>query len=68
MNLNAHQLQALRLIENGAQLTNHGNALVSRQTKSLLELGLIDYTSHRWIAYALTNEGVKVLYKYNSQL
>lgn len=61
--LNEKQIQAIRLIDCGAgmRLTHLGNTLVSRQAKSLRALGLICEAPEKWIAYALTPAGKRVL-------
>ena len=55
--MNENQAKALRLIASGARLTDHGNAVVSREAGALLRNGLIGYAPHRWIAYELTAAG-----------
>ncbi len=45
------------------QLTHLGNTLVSRQAKSLRDLGLIHEAPERWIAYGLTPSGKAALAK-----
>lgn len=61
--LSEKQDQALRLIDCGTRmrLTHLGNTLVSRQAKSLRELGLIREAPERWISYDLTPAGKSAL-------
>jgi hypothetical protein len=61
--LNEKQIQALRLIDCGTRmrLTHLGNTLVSRQAKSLRDLGLICAAPERWIAYDLTTAGKRAV-------
>lgn len=64
--LTERQLQALRLVNcgSGMGLTHRANTLISRQAKSLLALGLIDYAPERCVAYRLTLAGERALAGY----
>lgn len=59
--LTQNAVRALRLIESGARLTEHGNVLLSREADQLARAGLIKQAPHRWIAYALTAGGAEAL-------
>ncbi len=54
--LTRQELQALRIID-GRGNTDLAASLVSRQARSLLAQGLIDYAPERDIAYVLTPAG-----------
>ncbi len=57
--LTDEEVRALRLIDCGknTRFTEYANVLVSREVKSLLDSGLIQYAPERWSGYKLTRKG-----------